>query len=172
MKGKVRNIVHTLGTKEEPLFLAKDVAEWIGHSQPTRIANLVDEEEKLLCTVFTSGQNREMWFLTEDGLYEVLMQSRKQNINDRLYVNSREVAEMIGKRHDHLLRDIKKYCEILSQNEPNPELGTATFFVPATYKDTNNQDRPCYLLTRKGCDMVANKMSGEKGALSSFYFYK
>ena len=72
-----------------------------------------------------------------------------QNINDRLYVNSREVAQMVRKRHDHLIRDIKKYCEILSQNEMPPELGTANFFVPASYKDVNNQDRPCYLLTKK-----------------------
>ena len=37
----------------------------------------VDEDEKLKCLLSTSGQRREMWFLTEDGLYEVLMQSRK-----------------------------------------------------------------------------------------------
>lgn len=38
---------------------------------------LVDEDEKLKCLLSTSGQRREMWLLTEDGLYEVLMQSRK-----------------------------------------------------------------------------------------------
>lgn len=38
----------------------------------------VDEDEKKLGgTLFPSGQIRESWFLTEDGLYEVLMQSRK-----------------------------------------------------------------------------------------------
>lgn len=42
------------------------------------MVNLVDEEEKLKRTLYVSGQNREMWFLTEDGLYEVLMQSRKE----------------------------------------------------------------------------------------------
>ena len=35
----------------------------------------VDEDEKLKRTLYVSGQNREMWFLTESGLYEVLMQS-------------------------------------------------------------------------------------------------
>lgn len=39
--------------------------------------SLVDDGEKLKRTLYVSGQNREMWFLTEDGLYEVLMQSRK-----------------------------------------------------------------------------------------------
>lgn len=37
----------------------------------------IDEEERVLHNVHTLGGNQEMWFLTEDGLYEVLMQSRK-----------------------------------------------------------------------------------------------
>ena len=65
------------GTKEEPLFLAKDVANWIEHKNITHMINTVDEDEKLTYTICNSGQGREMWFLTEDGLYEVLMQSRK-----------------------------------------------------------------------------------------------
>ncbi|MCU5430713.1 hypothetical protein [Bacillus anthracis] len=47
------------------------------HTDLSRMVGLVDEEEKLKRTLYVSGQNREMWFLTEDGLYEVLMQSRK-----------------------------------------------------------------------------------------------
>ena len=39
--------------------------------------NNVDADEKLTYTIRNAGQGREMWFLTEDGLYEVLMQSRK-----------------------------------------------------------------------------------------------
>lgn len=65
------------GTFEEPLMLAKDVAEWIEHSRASEMLKGIDEDEKLLQTILASGQNREMWFLTEDGLYEVLMQSRK-----------------------------------------------------------------------------------------------
>ncbi|MDQ0150709.1 phage antirepressor [Eubacterium multiforme] len=65
------------GTKDNLLFLAKDVASWIEHSKVSMMLNSIDEEEKLRETIFTSGQNREMWFLTEDGVYEVLMQSRK-----------------------------------------------------------------------------------------------
>lgn len=65
------------GTADEPLFVAKDVAEWIEHSKPSIMIDTVDEDEKLRETIFTSGQNREVWLLTENGLYEVLMQSRK-----------------------------------------------------------------------------------------------
>lgn len=62
---------------EKPLFLAADVAEWIGHTDISRMVNLVDENEKLKRIMYVSGQNRQMWVLTEDGVYEVLMQSRK-----------------------------------------------------------------------------------------------
>lgn len=64
------------GSIAEPLFLAKDVAEMIQHSDTGRMVNLVDDDEKLTRTLFVSGQNRQMWFLTEGGLYEVLFQSR------------------------------------------------------------------------------------------------
>ena len=70
------------GTFENPLFLAKEVAEWIEHSNPRVMLQNVDENEKvkLLHPVnnpYGVSQEEEMWFLTEDGLYEVLMQSRK-----------------------------------------------------------------------------------------------
>lgn len=62
---------------ETPLFLASDVADWIEHSQTSKMVKSVDDDEKLMGTLFLSGQNRDTWFLTEDGLYEVCMQSRK-----------------------------------------------------------------------------------------------
>lgn len=65
------------GTLENPLFLARDVAEWIEHSQSIKMIENVDKEEKVMNIVHTLGGNQSAWFLTEDGLYEVLMQSRK-----------------------------------------------------------------------------------------------
>lgn len=65
------------GSIESPLFLASDVAEWIEHSQTSKMVKSVEDDEKLMGTLFLSGQNRDVWFLTEDGLYEVCMQSRK-----------------------------------------------------------------------------------------------
>ena len=69
--------IRMYGSIENPLFLANDVADWIEHSQTSKMVKTVDEGEKLMGTLFLSGQNREVWFLTEDGLYEVCMQSRK-----------------------------------------------------------------------------------------------
>ena len=67
------------GTNDEPLFLAKDAALWLEMdiSSINKMLTNVDEDEKLLGIVFRAGQNREMWFLREEGLLELLMQSRK-----------------------------------------------------------------------------------------------
>lgn len=66
------------GTMQEPLFLAREVAEWIEHSDVSTMIRVVDTDEKVSMTNpnnVCGGQNA--WFLTEDGLYEILMQSRK-----------------------------------------------------------------------------------------------
>lgn len=67
------------GTIDKPIFLAQDIAEMIEYS-PDKVDQMlanVDDDEKLTDTIYRSGQKREMWFLTENGLYELLMQSRK-----------------------------------------------------------------------------------------------
>lgn len=75
--------------------------------------------------------------------------------------DSREVAEMTGIRHDNLTSKIKGYVEVLTTSN----LRALDFFIESTYTDGKGEERPCYLLTRKGCDMVANKMTGKKGVL-------
>ena len=69
--------IDVYGNAENPLFLAKDVAAWIEHSDVSMMMRNVDDEEKVTNIVCTLGGNQNAWFLTEDGLYEVLMQSRK-----------------------------------------------------------------------------------------------
>lgn len=65
------------GTPENPLFRAKDVAEIIEHPNVSVMMNMVDDDEKGVKQLLTPGGNQQVWMLTEDGLYEVLMQSRK-----------------------------------------------------------------------------------------------
>lgn len=91
------------GDFENPLFLAKDVAEWIDYSKNSNGAynissmlKTVDEDEKLVSKILISGQNREMWFVTEDGLYEVLMQSTKP------------IAKQWKKKVKEILKEIRK----------------------------------------------------------------
>lgn len=84
------------------------------------------------------------------------------NQNGQLVTDSREVAKMVGKGHKNLLRDIKGYMGILESSTLSPQ----NFFIPSNYKTKgNNKTYDCYLLTKNGCDMVANKMTGKKGVL-------
>lgn len=74
-------------------------------------------------------------------------------------LDSREVAEMVGKEHKELLRDIRRYCEQLDESK----IALVDFFQESTYKGGNGQDRPCYLVTKKGCEFIAHKLTGIKG---------
>lgn len=63
------------GSVEQPLFRAKDVASWLLIKNVSDLVKRVDNDE---VHRFNLGSLQgETWFLTEDGLYEVLMQSRK-----------------------------------------------------------------------------------------------
>jgi Rha family phage regulatory protein len=81
--------------------------------------------------------------------------------NGQYTIDSREVAEMTEVRHSDLLEKINGYTTHLT----NGKFRSSDFFIPSTYVGGNGENRPCYLITRKGCDMVANKMTGEKGVL-------
>lgn len=86
------------------------------------------------------------------------------NQDGKLLINSRQVADMVDKDHAHLMRDIRGYVETLRKST-NPNLDSLNFFIESTYEDAKGEIRPCYLLTKQGCEMVANKMTGEKGIL-------
>lgn len=76
-------------------------------------------------------------------------------------IESREVAEMIEVTHASLLKKVRNYEEILLKSK----LTSVEFFIPSEYKDSTGRTLKCYLLTKKGCEMVANKLTGEKGVL-------
>ena len=76
-------------------------------------------------------------------------------------ITSLEVAEMVEKDHSKLLRDIKKYAEYLNE----AKIGLVDFFMEDTYMDKKGEERPCYLVTKKGCEFIANKLTGVKGAI-------
>ena len=66
--------VRTLIISNEPYFVATDVIKILGLTNTTVALSRLDDDER---SKFNLGRQGETWFLTEDGLYEVLMQSRK-----------------------------------------------------------------------------------------------
>jgi len=83
-------------------------------------------------------------------------------------IDSREVAEMMGKEHCDLMRSIKGYIEYLTDGN----FTVSEFFIESTYRDSTGRTLPCYLLTKMGCEMVANKMIGRKGVLFTAAYVK
>ncbi|GIC74373.1 Rha family transcriptional regulator [Limosilactobacillus fermentum] len=77
-------------------------------------------------------------------------------------IDSRDVAKMIGKTHAHLMRDIDSYKEVLDQN---PKLDSDRFFIESSYQAGTGKNYKCYLLTKQGCEFVANKLTGRKGTI-------
>lgn len=96
---------------------------------------------------------------------------KNYNPNEAEALDSREVAEMVGKQHKHLLRDINGYIEEMEKTGgPNfglssnqPKINPSDFFIPSTYTSEQGKELPCFLVTKKGCEFIANKLTGEKG---------
>ncbi len=111
------------GTAEQPLFRANEVAEIIEHSHVSKMLALVDDDEKGVNQLFTPGGNQQVWFLTEDGLYEVLMQSRKP------------IAKQFKKGVKQILHDVRTtggYLATKSDDTPEEIMARALTIAQAT----------------------------------------
>lgn len=74
-------------------------------------------------------------------------------------LDSKEVAGMVGKEHKNLMRDVRSYVKELNELKIEP----VDFFRENTYKDGKGETRPCYDITKKGCEFIAHKLIGIKG---------
>lgn len=82
-------------------------------------------------------------------------------VKKELTLDSREVAEMVGKNHKELLRDIRTYEGYLGESN----FALTDFFIPSTYVSIQNKELPNYQITKKGCELIAHKLTGQKGTL-------
>lgn len=81
-------------------------------------------------------------------------------------ISSIEVAEMVEKQHNELLKDIRRYIEQLNEGK----IPHVDFFAENTYIDAKGEKRPCYDVTKRGCEFIANKLTGVKGAVFTAKF--
>lgn len=116
------------GTAENPLFLAKDIAELIEHSRASEMLKTVDDDEKLMQPILASGQNRNMWFLTEDGLYEVLMSSKKPQ------------AKVFKKKVKEILKTIRKHGAYMTNEVIEKTLTSPDFIIQLATKLKDEQE--------------------------------
>ena len=79
----------------------------------------------------------------------------------KLVLDSREVAKMLGKNHADLLRDIARNVDYLIESK----IAFNDFFQETHYKDKINRTNKKYDITKKGCEFLAHKLTGKKGAI-------
>ena len=72
-------------------------------------------------------------------------------------MTSLQIAEITGKRHADVMKSIRKM-------EPAWEKVAEGKFSLGSYKDENNQDRPCYSLNKEECLYIATKFNDEARA--------
>ncbi len=89
-------------------------------------------------------------------------------------ITTLEVAEMMETEHSKIIRklegskDRKGYIDVLNE----AQMGVVDYFIKSSYKDAKGEERPCYEVTKLGCDFLANKSTGEKGVLFTARYVK
>lgn len=91
-------------------------------------------------------------------------------------IPSYEVAEMMSKKHFEVLRMLEGYekpkvigiIPVLT----NSSSTVSDYFIESSYKDKSGKTNKCYECTKMGCELLANKMTGEKGILFTARYVK
>lgn len=73
-------------------------------------------------------------------------------------LTSLEVAEMVGRPHNDLMKDVRRIIAQLGEGT-----SSQSYFIESTYTNSQNREMPCYKLTKKGCELYSTRMTGEKG---------
>lgn len=91
-----------------------------------------------------------------------------------------EVAEMMGRAHKEVLKMLEgqkrpdrtyKHVGIIP-TLTGGQFHLSDYFIESTYIDKKGETRKCYECTKLGCDMLANKMTGEKGIIFTAKYVK
>ena len=154
------------GDFENPLFLAKEVANWIEHNKPSEMLKNVDDDEKIKILINPSDNivrvlqaNTEYWFLTEDGLYEVLMQSRKP------------IAKQFKKQVKVVLKSIRRYGYYsIKEKEQAEKLGLQKIRAEAMLLNAKNRTFKTLMksIENKKLSPIAAEVFGLKALESAF----
>ena len=85
----------------------------------------------------------------------------KELINNKITISSREVADMMEVQHKHLLEKIDKINKTLTSRKIDP----LKYWTESSYKDAKGEARREFQVTKRGCEFLAHKSTGEKGII-------
>lgn len=110
--------VRTTTVNGEVMFVAKDAATILGYTNTAKaIRDHIDDEDKLTERIVLSGQNREVIFINESGLYSLILSSKMPNARKFKHWVTAEVLPAI-RRHGMYATE-----ELIA----NPDLAIAAF---------------------------------------------
>ena len=66
-----------LMVNNQPVFVAREVCDFLAIKHQASATRALDEDEKLMCKVCISGQSRNLLHLTESGMYHLTFRSNK-----------------------------------------------------------------------------------------------
>ncbi|WP_218964717.1 Rha family transcriptional regulator [Streptococcus suis] len=133
------------------------VARMVGMSEDT-IQNIRRGEQKPKQATKNKLNRFILNYKKENPMTPVTSQETQTDI---VGIDSRTVAEWTGKQHSELMKDIRRYGEYLKQEK----IPATDFWQETTYTASNGKENPCYMITKKGCEFIQHKMTGQKGAV-------
>ncbi|HFU3983527.1 TPA: Rha family transcriptional regulator [Streptococcus suis] len=133
------------------------VARMVGMSEDT-IQNIRRGEQKPKQATKNKLNRFILNYKKENPMTPVTSQETQTDI---VGIDSRTVAEWTGKQHSELMKDIRRYGEYLKQGK----IPATDFWQETTYTASNGKENPCYMITKKGCEFIQHKMTGQKGAV-------
>lgn len=90
--------IRTVFIKGEIYFVGKDIVGALGYRRPDHaISNLVDDEDKLMYQIDTSGQSRQMYVINESGVYSLIISSKLKKAKEFKHWVTSEVLPQIRK---------------------------------------------------------------------------
>ncbi|HFH9946761.1 TPA: Rha family transcriptional regulator [Streptococcus suis] len=133
------------------------VARMVGMSEDT-IQNIRRGEQKPQQATKNKLNRFILNYKKENPMTPVTSQETQTDI---VGIDSRTVAEWTGKQHSELMKDIRRYEDYLKQGK----IPATDFWQETTYTASNGKENPCYMITKKGCEFIQHKMTGQKGAV-------
>lgn len=140
----------------------------------------VDDIIKMIRDEEYKDKSPALWYLGYRKYVDDLLQTVKDDILKRMReikdgnqlptISSTLVAQMVGREHSHVLRDIRVIVGHLESWEEHPDLDRpriSDYYIPTEYMSRQNKKIPAYRVTRKGCDLYATRMTGAQGTLFS-----
>ena len=202
--------VRVLSIDNEPWFVAKDLCDVLELSEVSNSLKRLDEDEKQTRTLFVSGQNRDVWVVSESGMYALVLTSRKPQAKsfkkwitaevlpsirktglfntlpfklsddstlatfeyDDYWVISTTIAEVFGKQHDNVIRDLRLAMKDRLKFEEMSEELPDFKLIESTYIDSYGRTQRCYKVNRDLFNYVVLAYQGDNAKLYRMKFIK